>query len=64
MCVNVKTHEQEATGGLPIFSLNQWSRSGTMSEVLFRRCGIGNLNAPRPPTQTPNPAATTGNRRQ
>lgn len=54
-CVNVKLHEQEATGGLPIFTLNQWSRSGTMSEVLFRRCGIGNLNAsraPRPPTQT------------
>lgn len=54
-CVNVKLHEQEATGGLPIFSLNQWRRSASMSEVLFRRCGIGNLNAsraPRPPTQT------------
>lgn len=51
-CVNVRLHEQEATGGLPIFSLNQWSRSDTMSEVLFRRCGIGNLNASRPPTQT------------
>lgn len=51
-CVKVKLREQEATGGLPIFILNQWSRSGTMSEVLFRRCGIGNLNAQRPPTQT------------
>lgn len=35
LCVNVRLHEQEATGGLPIFSLNQWSRSGTVSEVLF-----------------------------
>lgn len=51
-CVKVKLREQEATGGLPIFILNQWSRSSTMSEVLFRRCGIGNLNARRPPTQT------------
>ena len=53
--VYVRLREQEATGGLPIFSLNQWSRNCTMSEVLFRRCGLGNLNASsarRPPTQT------------
>lgn len=63
--VNVELHEPEATGGLPIFSLNQWSRRGTMSEVHFQRCGIGNLNASRATyTNTPNPAATTGNHHQ
>lgn len=50
--------EQEAAGGLPIFILNQWSRSGTVSEVLFfffAGAVSGNLNASRarpPPTQT------------
>lgn len=67
-CVNVRLREQEATGGHPIFTLNQWSRSSTMSEVLFRRCGIGQPECIKSVaatyTNTPNPAATTGNHNQ